>query len=120
MSTPRSALVRVGRAISQAMVGAGSVRSGRTLWTITATSQASLAFLQERPMPDRLAELGLPVLVIFGSRDRRWQPSSVEDYRRVPQARVEILNGVGHTPMLEDPDTTAALLRGFAVDTASR
>jgi pimeloyl-ACP methyl ester carboxylesterase len=60
--------------------------------------------------PDRLAELGLPVLGIFGSRDRRWQPSSAQDYRRVPQVRIEILNGVGHSPMVEDPDTTAARL----------
>ena len=90
-----------------------------TYRSLTATSQAAHTFLQERPVPDRLAKLGLPVLVIFGSQDRRWQPSSVEDYRRVPQARVEILNGVGHTPMLEDPDTTAALLRGFAIDTTS-
>jgi pimeloyl-ACP methyl ester carboxylesterase len=89
-----------------------------TYRSVTATSQASHAFLRERPVPDRLAKLGLPVLVIFGSRDRRWQPSSVEDYRRVPQARIEILD-VGHTPMLEDPDTTAALLRGFALDTTS-
>jgi len=90
---------------------------GMTYRSFTAASQASHAFLKERPVPDRLAELGLPVLVIFGSHDRRWQPSSAQDYRRVPQARIEILNGVGHTPMLEDPDTTAALLRGFALDT---
>jgi pimeloyl-ACP methyl ester carboxylesterase len=92
---------------------------GMTYRSLTATSRASLAFLKERPVPDRLAKLGLPVLVIFGSQDRRWQPSSAQDYRRVPQARIEILNGVGHTPMLEDPDTTAALLRGFALDTTS-
>jgi pimeloyl-ACP methyl ester carboxylesterase len=89
---------------------------GMTYRSFTATYQASLAFLRERPVPDRLAKLGLPVLVIFGSRDRRWQPSSAEDYRRVPQARIEILD-VGHTPMFEDPDTTGALLRGFAADT---
>ena len=89
-----------------------------TYRSFTATSQASLAFVGERPVPDRLATLGLPVLVIFGSRDRRWQPSSAEDYRRVPQARIEILD-VGHTPMFEDPDSTGALLRDFAVDTAS-
>ena len=91
-----------------------------TYRSFTATYQASLAFLRERPVPDRLAKLGRPVLVSCGSRDRRWQPSSAQDYRRVPQARIEILNGVGHTPMFEDPDTTGALLRGFAVDTASR
>lgn len=92
---------------------------GMTYRSFTATFTMSHAFLRERPVPDRLAKLGLPVLVIFGSQDRRWQPSSAQDYRRVPQARIEILNGVGHTPMLEDPDTTAALLRGFALDTTS-
>ncbi len=92
---------------------------GMTYRSFTATYQASLPFLRERPMPDRLAKLGLPVLVMFGSRDRRWQPSSAEDYRRVPQARIALLD-VGHTPMFEDPDTTGALLRGFAKETASR
>src|SRR5262245_1155186 len=87
---------------------------GMTNRSFTATYQASLAFLRERPVPDRLAKLGLPVLVIFRSRDRRWQPSSAEDYRRVRQARIEILDA-GHTPMLEDPDTTGALLRGFVL-----
>jgi pimeloyl-ACP methyl ester carboxylesterase len=91
---------------------------GMTYRSITATLRASLAFLKERQVPDRLAELGLPLLVVFGSRDRRWQPSSAEDYRRVPNARIEILGGVGHTPMIEDPDTTAELLRSFALDPA--
>jgi pimeloyl-ACP methyl ester carboxylesterase len=92
---------------------------GMTYRSFTATYQASLAFLRERPVPDRLARLGLPVLVIFGSQDRRWEPSSAEDYRQVPQARIALLD-VGHTPMFEDPGTTGALLSGFAKDTASR
>ena len=46
---------------------------GMTYRSFTATSRASHAFLKERPVPDRLADLGLPVLVIFGSQDRRWK-----------------------------------------------
>lgn len=49
---------------------------GMTYRSLTATDEASDAFLKERPIPDRLAGLGLPTLVIFGSQDRRWQPSS--------------------------------------------
>ncbi|MER5423962.1 alpha/beta fold hydrolase [Streptosporangium roseum] len=93
---------------------------GMTYRSLTATDEASGAFLKERPIPDRLAALGLTTLVIFGAQDRRWQPSSAQDYRRVPHARVEILDGVGHTPMFEDPDTTGALLYGFAIETAPR
>ncbi|GAA2542459.1 MULTISPECIES: alpha/beta fold hydrolase [Streptomyces] len=93
---------------------------GMTYRSLTATDEASGAFLKERPVPDRLAGLGLPTLVIFGSQDRRWQPSSAQDYRRVPHARIEVLDGVGHTPMFEDPDTTGALLLGLALETAPR
>ncbi|MEU7230253.1 alpha/beta fold hydrolase [Streptomyces chrestomyceticus] len=93
---------------------------GMTYRSLTATSEATHAFLKQQPVPDRLAHLGLPTLVIFGSQDRRWQPSSAQDYRRVPHARIEILDGVGHTPMFEDPDTTGALLHGFTLTTAPR
>ncbi|PJM98608.1 alpha/beta hydrolase [Streptomyces sp. CB01201] len=93
---------------------------GMTYRSLTATEEASTAYLKERPIPDRLAGLELPTLVIFGSQDRRWQPTSAQDYRRVPHARIEILDGVGHTPMFEAPDTTGALLHGFAVETAPR
>ncbi|MFF4579836.1 alpha/beta fold hydrolase [Streptomyces sp. NPDC001373] len=91
---------------------------GMTYRSLTATDEASSAYLKERPLPDRLAGLGLPTLVIFGSRDRRWQPSSAQDYRRVPNARIVILEGVGHTPMFEDPDATGSLLHGFAAEDA--
>jgi pimeloyl-ACP methyl ester carboxylesterase len=91
---------------------------GMTYRSLTATDAASSAYVKEKPIPDRLAALDLPTLVIFGSRDRRWQPSSAQDYRRVPHARIEILEGVGHTPMFEDPDATGALLHGFALETA--
>ncbi|MBL1080161.1 alpha/beta fold hydrolase [Nocardia sp. 2] len=85
---------------------------GMTYRSLTATSDASTAFLRERPAPDRLAELGLPTLVIFGADDERWPVSSAEDYRRIPGVRIEIL-ATGHTPMLEDPDSTGKLLRAF-------
>ncbi|MFH9355430.1 alpha/beta fold hydrolase [Kitasatospora sp. NPDC017646] len=87
---------------------------GMTYRSLTETDAASSAYVKERPIPDRLAPLGLPALVIFGSRDHRWQPSSFQDYRRVPHARIEMLDGVGHTPMFEAPDTTGTLLHDFA------
>ncbi|KAA2261481.1 alpha/beta fold hydrolase [Solihabitans fulvus] len=93
---------------------------GMTYRSLTETDQASDAFMRERPVPDRLADLGLPTLVIFGAQDRRWQPASAQDYRRVPSARIEILDGVGHTPMFEAPDRTGALLHGFVVGIAPR
>jgi pimeloyl-ACP methyl ester carboxylesterase/AraC-like DNA-binding protein len=82
-------------AIPQAIVD--DVR-GMTYHAFTATDRAAADYLQQRPVPDRLVALGKPLLVIFGSRDRRWQSSSAADYRVVPGAQIELLPGVGHSP----------------------
>jgi pimeloyl-ACP methyl ester carboxylesterase len=76
--------------------------------------RAPLNYLGQRSLPDRLTPLGLPVLVIFGVDDQRWRSSSAAAYRVVPGARVELLPGVGHTPMMEDPQATGKLLLEFA------
>jgi pimeloyl-ACP methyl ester carboxylesterase len=82
--------------------------------SFTATMHGYWNYLSQRSIPDRLAALDLPVLVIFGADDQRWHSSSAADYRAVPGARIELLPGVGHTPMLEDPAATASLLLAFA------
>jgi pimeloyl-ACP methyl ester carboxylesterase len=87
---------------------------GMTYRSFTATMRGYWNYLSQRSIPGRIAALGLPVLVIFGTGDRRWCSSSATDYRDVPGARVELLPGVGHTPMVEDPQTTATLLLDFA------
>ncbi|WP_067824835.1 alpha/beta fold hydrolase [Actinomadura kijaniata] len=91
-----------------------------TFHTLTASMRGTLAYLRERPLPDRLAPLGTPLLVIFGEEDRRWRPSSAADYRAVPGARIEMLPGVGHSPMLEAPPLTAATLLDFTTTHAAR
>jgi len=87
---------------------------GMTHRAVAGTARASLDYLGQQTLPDRLAPLGLPVLVVFGTDDHRWRSSSAPAYRIVPGARVELLPGVGHTPMLEDPQTTGKLLLDFA------
>ncbi|MEU9749469.1 alpha/beta fold hydrolase [Streptomyces niveus] len=72
------------------------------------------AYIAERSVPERLAALDVPALVIFGAADPRWDPSSAHQYDTVPNARVEQLPDVGHLPMLEAPETTAELLLAFA------
>jgi pimeloyl-ACP methyl ester carboxylesterase len=81
--------------------------------TIAATPKETKAFLAQRGLPDRLRELMLPTLVIFGVEDQRWQASSTGEFSVVPNLAVELLPGVGHSPMLEDPERTAELLTSF-------
>jgi pimeloyl-ACP methyl ester carboxylesterase len=82
--------------------------------------RAPVSYLGQRSLPDRLTALGLPLLVVFGTDDQRWRPSSAHAYSVVPGSRVELLPGVGHTPMMEDPQATAALLLEFSAAVEAR
>ncbi|MGV4986699.1 alpha/beta fold hydrolase [Streptomyces sp. NRAIS4] len=93
---------------------------GMTYHTFTTTMRATRSYLEQRALPDRLAVLGKPLLVIFGEEDRRWRSSSASDYLAVPGAKVELLPGLGHSPLLEDPPRTATLLLAFAAIHAVR
>ena len=86
---------------------------GMTFHAFVAIMQAPREYLEEQALPDRLKVLGKPLLVIFGEEDRRWRSSSAADYRVVPGAKVELLPGAGHSPILEDPPRTAELLLAF-------
>ncbi|PRX53335.1 hypothetical protein B0I32_12891 [Nonomuraea fuscirosea] len=81
--------------------------------SLTATMRATGEYLAARALPERLAELGKPLLVLFGADDRRWRSASADRYRVVPGATVELLPGLGHSPILEDPPRTAAPLLAF-------
>jgi len=81
---------------------------------VAGTARGSMDYLRQQSIPNRLAALHLPVLVIFGTDDQRWRSASAARYRIVPGARIELLAGVGHTPMMEDPQTTGKLLLDFA------
>ncbi|BDD69825.1 alpha/beta hydrolase [Streptomyces violaceoruber] len=84
-----------------------SYRSFRTV------ARGNTAYLAERGVPERLAALTVPVLVLFGAADPRWDPSSAHRYEAVPNARLELLPGVGHLPPLEAPGPTGELLLGL-------
>ncbi|MFG1792386.1 alpha/beta fold hydrolase [Nocardia sp. NPDC049149] len=112
-----SAFSRAGYQIPQQLID--DVR-GMPFHAFAAAMQASTAYLEQRPLPERLAVLGTPLLVLFGADDRRWRPSSAAEYLAVPGAKVEMLSGVGHSPMLEDPPQTAVPLLAFtAMHTAT-
>ncbi|MFC9184357.1 MULTISPECIES: alpha/beta fold hydrolase [Streptomyces] len=83
--------------------------------TFRTVLRRNTAYIAERSVPERLAALDVPVLVIFGAADHRWDPSSVHHYDTVATPRVEQLPDVGHLPMFEAPETTGESLLAFAV-----
>jgi pimeloyl-ACP methyl ester carboxylesterase len=109
-----TAFSRPGYEVPQAVVDDAR---GMTYHAFTATSRAGDDYVTQRALPARLMPLGKPLLVIFGEEDRRWRSSSAAEYRAVAGAEVELLPGVGHSPIMEDPPRTAALLLAFTART---
>ncbi len=61
-----------------------------------------------------LARLQAPALLIWGRKDRLIDVSAVGVWSaNVPHLQVEILDGVGHMPMVEVPKQTARIYRAF-------
>jgi pimeloyl-ACP methyl ester carboxylesterase len=63
----------------------------------------------------RLSELaGVPTLLVWGSRDRlipAWH--AVEAHQAIPNSRIEVFEGAGHFPHLDEPDRFVRVLREF-------
>ena len=68
---------------------------------------------------DFLPELdGVPTLVVWGTRDRMipaWHATAA--HSAIPGCRVELFEGAGHFPHLDDPDRFADVLRDFMATT---
>jgi pimeloyl-ACP methyl ester carboxylesterase len=64
---------------------------------------------------DYLPEVvGMPTLVVWGTRDRMipaWHATTAQS--AIPGCRVELFEGAGHFPHLDDPDRFAEVLREF-------
>ncbi|MGW1991917.1 alpha/beta fold hydrolase [Embleya sp. NPDC001921] len=91
---------------------------GTTYRAFRAVMRRNRAYIAERSVPERLAALEVAVLVVFGTADPRWDPSSAHRYAAVANARVELLPGIGHLPPCEAPEATAELLSEFAARSA--
>ena len=77
-------------------------------------------YLHHRLLKRRLYRYTAPALVIHGSRDSLVPRSHAEAYGRcLGNARLEIMDGCGHSPHLEKPAQTANLLIKFIKDAAA-
>ncbi|MFY3385749.1 alpha/beta fold hydrolase [Paracidovorax sp. MALMAid1276] len=77
-----------------------------------APSNAGLwdAQLKDRYLLEQRLRSGLPqpTLVLWGGSDRVFDRSGMEPLQKLlPQARLEVLTGIGHLPMMEAPAETA-------------
>ncbi len=70
--------------------------------------------VQRLDVRDALADIDVPVLVIWGAEDRVFHVSQAHALGRVvPDAQVEIVAEAGHVPHLERPDEVVTLIDAF-------
>lgn len=87
----------------------------RLTWSSYKESRGEIRdFVAEQPLGARIAAAAVPLLVIFGGRDRLVRPAAAEDYRDVPGARIATIPEAGHSPQVEAPEQTARLILEFA------
>jgi pimeloyl-ACP methyl ester carboxylesterase len=88
--------------------------------TFTAFKEAREAnddFQDELPLDDRLRQVPVPLLAIFGSEDQICDPEESQTlYEAVPGARTATVENAGHSPNVEQPDQTATLIEEFAAE----
>jgi pimeloyl-ACP methyl ester carboxylesterase len=75
----------------------------------------SLQALMEYSFRDRLAQMEMPVLIVWGRNDMIVPVRDAEAFERLigPNARAVIFEDTGHVPMLERPSRFNELLEGF-------
>jgi pyruvate dehydrogenase E2 component (dihydrolipoamide acetyltransferase) len=72
---------------------------------------------QRLDVRDELAEIDVPVLVIWGADDRVFPVDQARALGRVaPHAEVRVVEEAGHVPHLEQPDEVVALIEAFLAD----
>jgi pimeloyl-ACP methyl ester carboxylesterase len=76
---------------------------------------ATFAALQDR-QPLGLPDLRVPVLLLWGTKDLILLPRQGRRFERlIPGAELRYLNGLGHTPMSDDPEALVKEISEFAL-----
>ena len=72
-------------------------------------------YLNKEPLDQRVRATGVPLLAIFGDEDQIFDsPKALAAYAKVPGAKTALVRGAGHSPNVEKPARTAALVLAFA------
>ncbi len=75
-------------------------------------------YMSAEPLDRRIEQAGIPLLAIFGAEDQIYESKqALAAYAKVPDAQTALIPGAGHSPNVERPARTAALILRFAAGT---
>jgi pimeloyl-ACP methyl ester carboxylesterase len=87
----------------------------QTYTSYTEVAEAENDYSDEIPLDQRIQESGVPLLAIFGAEEQLYDaPRALAAYAKVPGAETALIPGAGHSPNVERPARTAALVLAFA------
>ena len=83
------------------------------LWATACTGEFVWP-LPDRGLKRRMHRIAAPTLVVWGRQDAIVPVVYAEEFGlRIRDAQVEIVEGAGHLPHVEQPEAVTALVRGF-------
>jgi pimeloyl-ACP methyl ester carboxylesterase len=81
---------------------------------ITTAHLAWNPYFHDPKLPQRLHRVQAPTLLVWGREDRVFPPAHAEAWRALlPDARVELVDGAGHLPHVEQPQRFVELVAPF-------
>ncbi|HEU4979638.1 MAG TPA: alpha/beta hydrolase, partial [Solirubrobacterales bacterium] len=85
------------------------------------SSEAEGDYTDEAPLDERLAAIGVPLLVIFGAEDQIYDADeALARYEPIPGVQTELIADAGHSPNVETPEQVAELILAFAAPPPER
>ena len=72
-----------------------------------------LAMRRDQTLQERLVEIAIPTLVIWGSNDTTIPIENLEYFKQMPIVETYIMEGCGHTPYVEKPKEFYEIIKKF-------
>jgi pimeloyl-ACP methyl ester carboxylesterase len=86
----------------------------RMTYTSYDSEDEEAAYMDAAPLDRRIERTGVPLLAIFGAEDQIYESkAALAAYAKLPGAQTALVPGAGHSPNVEKPARTAALILGF-------
>ena len=87
----------------------------RVAWAMGATGKFIWP-IPDKGLKKRIHRVTVPTLLVWGKDDRLVPPVYADEFaRRLPDARIQTVDGAGHAPHLESPAVVARMVRDFLV-----
>jgi pimeloyl-ACP methyl ester carboxylesterase len=88
----------------------------RLTWAMGATGKFIWP-IPDKGLKKRIHRVKAPTLLVWGKDDRLVPPVYADEFtRRLPGARVQTVEGAGHAPQLERPETVARMVHEFLTE----